>query len=76
MNEAERIISKFPSQNAMAKAMSVTASAITNWKNRGVIPARQFQKVLNAAAALNVNLKATDLLEEAEPPKKRKRVKQ
>lgn len=60
MNQAERIISKFPSQNAMAEAMSVTPSAVTNWKVRGLIPARQQQAVLEAAAKLKVKLSPKD----------------
>lgn len=75
MNQAERIISKFPSQTKMAEQVGVTVSAVTNWKVRGAIPASQFQKILNAAAALNVALKASDLLDEGKP-KKSKRVTQ
>jgi len=65
--QAERIISKFETQDALADAVGVHQSAVAMWKKRGFIPARQQQAVLMAAANLGVPLKPEDFFSPATP---------
>lgn len=60
MTQAERIISKFPTQQALAAAIGVTQSTVAMWNARGFIPVRQQQAVLDAAEKLKVNLSPAD----------------
>jgi Bacteriophage CI repressor helix-turn-helix domain. len=67
MNQAERIISKFGTQDALATAIDVHQSAVAAWKKRGFIPARQQQRVLAAAVAKGIDLKPEDFFAVSEP---------
>lgn len=63
MSQAERIIAKFGTQDALADALGVHQSAISAWKKRGFIPARQQQKVLDAAGKKGISLSADDFFD-------------
>ena len=65
MTQAERIISKFPTQEALAKAIGVHQSTVAMWKARGFVPVRQQEAVLAAAKALKVKLKPVDFFGDA-----------
>lgn len=60
------IIRKFGTQERLAEALSVRQSVIAGWKRRGVIPARQQQRVLQAAQALGIELAPKDFFSTAE----------
>ncbi|HEY2010558.1 MAG TPA: hypothetical protein VGH23_16330 [Rhizomicrobium sp.] len=67
MNQAERIISKFRTQEALANAIGCRQSVIAGWKRRGFVPAPQQGRVLAAAAALGLDLSPADFFDEQPP---------
>lgn len=58
-----RIIDKFPSQVALAEAIGAAQSTVAYWKRRGVIPARQQQKILEAARARQIDISPADFFD-------------
>lgn len=65
MTQAERIISKFGTQGALASAIKIQQSAVAAWKKRGFIPTRQQQRIMDAAKRLEIPLTAEDFFESA-----------
>lgn len=63
MTQAERIISKFKTQEILAAALGCRQSVVAGWKRRGVIPVRQQDRVLAVAAELGVELKPSDFFD-------------
>lgn len=71
MTQADRIIAKFPTQEALATELGLHQSAIAGWKKRGYVPVRQHEHVLRAAAKLRIKLTPADFYEaprKAAPP--------
>jgi hypothetical protein len=75
MTQAERIISKFGTQQRLADALGCGQSVIAGWKKRGVVPVRQHLAVMDAAKKLDISLKPIDFFAgpvgEAKRPKAR-----
>lgn len=63
MNQAQRIIAKFATQERLAAALGCRQSVIAGWKRRGVVPAAQQQRVLDAARDLGIDLTPADFFE-------------
>lgn len=57
------IIDKFGGQVPMAAATGVDQSTIAHWKRRGIIPARQQQKILDAARRLGIAISPADFFD-------------
>lgn len=68
MTQAERIISKFPTQEKLAAAIGVSQSTVAMWKARGFVPVRQQQAVLTAAQKLKVKLSPADFFDIRKAP--------
>ena len=70
MTPAERVISKFGGQTALADAINKRQSTVQHWAKTGLIPAKWYGHILKRATALNIDLSASDLVEEVEvlPP--------
>jgi hypothetical protein len=49
MNSAQRVISKFGGQTALAEALGTKQSTVQYWSNKGSIPAKWHQSIVNAA---------------------------
>lgn len=60
MTQAETIISKFGTQEALANALGCRQSVIAGWKRRGFVPAQQQGRVLEAAKREGVSLTPDD----------------
>ena len=58
-----QIIGKFGTQEKLADALNCRQSVIAGWKRRGVVPARQQKRVLEAAQKLQINLTPADFFE-------------
>jgi len=56
----EAIIKKFGTQERLAEALGCRQTVIAGWKRRGVVPARQQARVLEAAQVLGVVLTPND----------------
>lgn len=56
----DAIAKKFGSQDALAKAIGASQSTVAHWKRRGVIPARQQIKILNAARDKGITLEPAE----------------
>lgn len=61
----ERIIRKFGTQERLAAALQCRQSVIAGWKRRGVVPARQQPRVLQAAQQLDIELAPSDFFSTA-----------
>lgn len=75
MTQADHIISKFGTQTALADAIKVRQSAVAAWKKRGLIPAHQHPRILEAAAVNGVDLEMADFFGHELPEKYRKPVR-
>lgn len=62
----EAIIKKFGTQERLAQALGCRQTVIAGWKRRGVVPARQQMRVLEAAQELGIDLTPNDFFS-AEP---------
>jgi ribosome-binding protein aMBF1 (putative translation factor) len=60
MTQAERIIKKFGTQEALATALGCRQSVIAGWKRRGFVPAQQQERVLAAAREVGIRLRPAD----------------
>lgn len=65
MNVVERIIEKFGSQEAVAKAVGVTQPTVSYWKETGFIPARRQEQLLQAARDKQIDLTEADFFQGA-----------
>ena len=68
----DSITDKFGGQKKLADAIDADQSTIAHWKRRGVIPARQQQRILAAARERGIDLYPADFFEqpaEAAAPK-------
>ena len=65
MTPVERIIKKFGTQERLAGALGCRQSVIAGWKRRGVIPAQQQPRVLDAARRENIPLAPADFFDMA-----------
>lgn len=63
-SQADRIISKFRTQTALAEALGCRQSVIAGWKARGFIPADRQEEVLMAARKLGIALEPSDFFSE------------
>lgn len=54
------VISKFGTQTRLAEAIDRDQSTIAHWKRRGVIPAREQGRILQAAEKLGIDLTPVD----------------
>jgi len=64
--QAERIIARFGGLTKLARALGHEhPTTVQGWKKRGVIPARQQGKVLDAATANGVALEPADFFKAA-----------
>lgn len=61
--QADRVISKFQTQQRLANAIGVGQSVIAAWKKRGFVPARQQPRVLEAAKVHGIDLKPDDFFD-------------
>jgi hypothetical protein len=78
MTQAQRVIEKFGGLTAMAKALGHEhPTTVQGWKERGFIPAKRHQEVLDAAAALKIDLNVSDFFDRPfeSPPKPKKRAR-
>jgi hypothetical protein len=64
-SQADRIISRFGGQSALAKAIGTSQGTIWGWKVRGFVPVRAQQRVMDAAARLGLDLSPDDFFEKA-----------
>lgn len=63
----DRIIAKFGGLSATSRALGhENPSTVQGWKERGVIPARQQSKVLEAARALEIAMSPADFFDPPE----------
>jgi hypothetical protein len=60
MNAAQRIISRFGGQTALAEAVHTKQSTIQYWGKAGSIPARWHKKIAEAAVRRGINLASGD----------------
>jgi hypothetical protein len=60
MNAAQRIISRFGGQTALAEAVHTKQSTIQYWAKTGTIPAKWHRKIAEAAVRRGINLSAGD----------------
>ena len=66
MNQAESIIAKFGGIRPMTRILGFrNASQVQGWKERGYIPARQQQRVLDAARCEGIELTPADFFEDS-----------
>ena len=64
MTQAEHIIDKFGSMAALAAALGHRhPTTVQGWKQRGFIPARRHQEVLDAAKQHGIELAPDDFFE-------------
>lgn len=59
----ERVIQKFGTQERLAALLGCRQSVIAGWKRRGVIPARQQPRVLDAAHRSGIALAPNDFFD-------------
>lgn len=65
-NSASAIIDAFGGTGAMAEAFGVGASAVSNWRKDGRIPARLHLRILTEAERRGVAVSVADLIGEEE----------
>jgi D-beta-D-heptose 7-phosphate kinase/D-beta-D-heptose 1-phosphate adenosyltransferase len=66
MTPAQRIIARFGGVTALARALGQrNPTTVQGWKQRGLIPARRQQQVLDAAQALGISLTPRDFFDPA-----------
>lgn len=63
VNIVDRIIAKFGSQAAVAKAAGVTQAAVSQWRTGKFIPSRRQQRILNAAREQGIDLSPSDFFD-------------
>jgi ribosome-binding protein aMBF1 (putative translation factor) len=66
MTQAERVISKFGTQEKLAAALGCRQSVIAGWKRRGYVPAQQQVRVLEAAREQGIDLTPADFFPQIE----------
>ncbi len=66
-NRASAIIDAFGGTSATANVFGVSASAVSNWRKDGRIPARLHLRVLSEAARREVDVSAEDLMASPSP---------
>lgn len=64
MNPVQKIVERFGSLSAMARAVGVPVSTAQWWRDNGVIPARRQAALLRAGAKLDPPLSPADLIME------------
>ena len=65
MTQAERIIERFGGLSALARAMGHKhVTTVQGWKERGYIPARQQDDVLEAAQREKIDLTPADFFQQ------------
>jgi len=75
MNNAEKVVSKFGGQTALAKMLGKTQSTIQHWCKTGSIPAKWQSKLIELAESSSIDLSPSDLVASGEgaisviPPK-------
>ncbi len=62
MNTAQRIISKFGGQTALAKALDRPQTTVQYWARTGTIPAKWHQTIMDAATKASLSLSASDFI--------------
>ena len=68
MNTANYVISKFSSMSSLSRALGhENPTTVQGWKERGIIPARQVPKVLEAAKHAGIALEPADFFIAANP---------
>jgi hypothetical protein len=63
MSRAGAIIQKLGGTRALAAALRLPVSTVQSWKSCGVIPARQQEAVLEAAARIKVPLEPAEFFD-------------
>ena len=63
MTQADKIISKFGTQEKLAAALGCRQSVIAGWKKRGFVPAPRQPEVLRAARTNGIDLDPDDFFE-------------
>ena len=58
------IIEKFGGITKLANAMSLRASVVQGWKDRGYVPARQQHKVILTALSMGIELTPNDFFDD------------
>lgn len=66
LQDAERVVAAFGGIRPMATQLGIAATTIQGWKSRGHIPEGRRQSVLDAAAAVGIDLTAVPPAEEPE----------
>lgn len=61
---AKTVVEKFGGQTALAKLLGVRQSAIAYWVKKGEVPKRWHAKLLELAAAVDIELSAFDIAED------------
>jgi hypothetical protein len=64
MNPVQKIVERFGSLSAMARAVGVPISTAQWWRDTGIVPARRQAALLRAGQHLNPPLSAADLIVE------------
>lgn len=67
MNQAQRIVKKFGTQQKLADALGCNQSVVAGWCNRGRIPAAKQAMVLTAAIERGIDLKPDDFFDVPQP---------
>lgn len=62
MNPAEYVIFVFKGVRAASRAIGRSRSAISNWRKRGLVPAKAQYQVLVAAKAKGLDITPNDLV--------------
>ena len=60
MNAAQRIISRFGSQTALAEALHAKQSTVQYWTKTGVIPAKWHRPIVEAAVRRGISVSGAD----------------
>jgi hypothetical protein len=58
--QAARVLSRFPSQAALARFLGISASVVSSWADTGFIPAQRQDALFDAADKLGVDLQPED----------------
>ena len=62
MTPAEHVISKLGGTRKAAAIIGVPPSTVQSWKESGFVPARRQRDVLDAAARVQIKLRAEDFI--------------
>jgi P63C domain/Putative antitoxin of bacterial toxin-antitoxin system, YdaS/YdaT len=62
MNAAQRIISRFGGQTALAEALHTKQSTVQYWAKTGIIPAKWHRQIVEAAVRRGINLSPAEFL--------------